>query len=241
MDPTRRTLLTVGAAGALALALGGVGLALQGTVPRVPAQALRALDARSFSILAAIVDRLCPGGDGLPTAAEALVAEKLDALLYSLDPAVTVELSQLLRLTENALVGFAFEGRIRSFTALSPARLVDTRPWQPTVDGGQSGIGGVGPGGLLRVQVAGRGGVPASGAAAVVVNVTITQPSQATHLTVFPSGTAAPNASNLNASAGQTIANSVVAKLGADGSITIRNHAGWADVIVDVSGWFPAS
>lgn len=122
MDPTRRTLLAAGAAGAVALALGGVGLALQGTVPRAPGAPLVALDPRAFSVLAAVADRICPGGGGLPTASEARVAEKLDQLLSTLDPAVTVELSQLLRLIENALVGFAFDGRIRAFTALTPER-----------------------------------------------------------------------------------------------------------------------
>ncbi|WP_344044361.1 S8 family peptidase, partial [Microcella alkalica] len=129
----------------------------------------------------------------------------------------------------------------RGFTGLSPARLADTRAGLPTVDGLQSGSGMLGPGGVLRVAVAGRGGVPASGAGAVSVNVTVTQPSVATHLTVFPTGVPAPNASNVNASAGQTIANSVVAKVAADGSISIRNNAGWAHVVVDVSGWFPAT
>lgn len=122
MDPTRRTLLAVGTAGAVALALGGVGLALQATVPRPPDGPLKALDARAFSILAAVADRICPGGAGLPTASEARVPEKLDDLLSTLDPAVTVELSQLLRLIENALVGFAFDRRIRAFTALAPER-----------------------------------------------------------------------------------------------------------------------
>ena len=120
MDPTRRTFLVVGAAGAAALALGGFGLALQGTVMREPSQMLLALSPREFSILAAIADRISPGGEGLPTASEAGVAEKLDELLYKLDPTVTVELSQLLRLIENALVGLAFDGRVRVFTALSP-------------------------------------------------------------------------------------------------------------------------
>lgn len=120
MDPTRRTLLAVGAAGAAVLVLGGLGLALQGTVLRAPARPLRALHPREFSILAAIADRICPGGDTLPTAVEAEVAEKVDDLLARLDPAVTVELSQLLRLIENALVGLAFDGRVRTFTALPP-------------------------------------------------------------------------------------------------------------------------
>ena len=50
-------------------------------------------------------------------------------------------------------------------------------------------------GGVARsLQVTGRGGVPASGVSAVVMNVTVTNPSVASHVTVWPSGTI-PNAS----------------------------------------------
>ena len=125
-----------------------------------------------------------------------------------------------------------------SFVAVSPARLADTRPGFATVDGQFAGAGRVGPGEVYSVKVTGRGGVPASGVGAVAVNVTVTQPTQASYLTVFPSGEVAPNASNLNFVAGQTIPNMVIAKVGADGSISIRNDTGAAFVIVDIAGWY---
>ena len=74
--------------------------------------------------------------------------------------------------------------------------------------------------------MAGRGGVPTSGVAAVVVNVTAVQPSLTTFVTVFPTGTERPVASNLNPIAGQTRANAVIATLGEDGSISIYNRNG---------------
>ena len=86
----------------------------------------------------------------------------------------------------------------------------------------------------------GRGGVPASGAAAVVVNVTAVEPTAGGFLTVHPAGEARPNASNLNFVRGQTIANLVVAKVGADGEVSIYNAAGSTHVIADVAGWFPS-
>jgi murein DD-endopeptidase MepM/ murein hydrolase activator NlpD len=46
--------------------------------------------------------------------------------------------------------------------------------------------------------------------------------------------------SNLNPSPGQTTANLAVVPVGADGSITVSNHAGRVDVVVDVLGWLPA-
>lgn len=119
MNPSRRTLLKVGAAGGALLVLGGLGLTLQPTVKVTPKRPLEALDPRAFSILAAVAETLCPGGGDLPTASDAEVAEKIDALLHQMSPLATVELSQLLRLVENALAGFLLDLRPRPFTACS--------------------------------------------------------------------------------------------------------------------------
>ncbi|MFJ2822832.1 PKD domain-containing protein [Streptomyces toxytricini] len=118
------------------------------------------------------------------------------------------------------------------YTPMTPVRTVDTR----------SGLGAPRAG-----QVAGRGSfstqlgglyVP-SNATAVALNVTATGPREAGHLTVYPSGQAAPNTSNVNFTAGQTIANSVIVPVGSDGRISVMNGA-WAgvDVIVDVVGYY---
>ncbi|MCA1683621.1 MAG: hypothetical protein LC708_00600, partial [Actinobacteria bacterium] len=118
------------------------------------------------------------------------------------------------------------------FHGLAPARVLDTR----------NGTGGfsapVGPAGTIAVPVAGKGGVPTTGASAVVLNVTITQPTADTFLTVFPSGTTRPLASNLNALPGKTVPNLVIAKLGADGKVAVYNNVGTSHVIYDVMGWF---
>ncbi len=118
------------------------------------------------------------------------------------------------------------------YTSLNPFRIADSRTGQGTWGqvAGQSTFG---------LQVAGNGAVPASGVTAVALNVTVTAPRGAGHLTVFPSGQAAPGTSNVNFKAGQTIANSVIVPVGSDGRINIRNGA-WdpADVIVDVVGYY---
>ena len=75
---------------------------------------------------------------------------------------------------------------------------------------------------------------------AVVVNVTVTQPTSPGYLTVYPNGAARPLASNLNFSAGQTVPNLVVAKVGADGKVAVYNNAGSTHVILDVVGWYSA-
>ncbi len=90
----------------------------------------------------------------------------------------------------------------------------------------------------MTVTVAGNGGVPASGAKAVVVNVTVVNPTAASALTVWPDGTTRPLASDLNFVPGQTVPNLVVVKLSATGQIDIFNGVGSTQVIVDVVGWY---
>jgi hypothetical protein len=118
------------------------------------------------------------------------------------------------------------------FNPLVPTRLLDTR------DGTGSNRAPIGTGGTIALQVSGRGGVPPTGAEAVVINVTATGPTTASYLTVWPEGTSQPTASNLNFLRGQTIPNRVVVKLGPTGKINIYNAAGSVDAVVDVNGWF---
>ncbi|MCY0950740.1 hypothetical protein [Streptomyces sp. H27-S2] len=118
------------------------------------------------------------------------------------------------------------------YTPLAPSRLVDTRSGLGTQRGQVPGAG------TFNVQIAGRNNVPASGVTAVALNVTITEPKSDGHLSVFPSGQQATT-SNLNFSAGQTIANAVIVPVGQDGKISVRNGAwGATDVIVDVVGFY---
>jgi len=109
----------------------------------------------------------------------------------------------------------------------------------PTTDGQFSGVGPIGPSGVLNLTVIGRGGVPSVGVDAVAINVTATESTAESFLTVYPAGTARPTASNLNFRAGQTNPNMVIAKVGLGGQISIFNNSGTVEVIVDVLGWFP--
>jgi hypothetical protein len=125
------------------------------------------------------------------------------------------------------------------FNALTPTRVFDTR----------RGLGGVsvakvgaldGSGVPLRVQVAGTNGVPSGGsAAAVMMNVTVdatTASAYGGYVTAYPCGGAPPNSSNINFVSGQTIANSVVAPLSADGTVCFYVY-GEAHVLADITGW----
>ena len=141
----------------------------------------------------------------------------------------------------NGLLNIRFISSARSFTSLLPARVAETRniTGEATIDGLVQGIGAIGPGQTLRIPILGRAGIPATGVGAVALNVTATSPTASSYLTVFPTGESLPRTSNLNFTPGQTIPNSVIAKIGTDGSISIYNNSGSTHVIVDISGWFP--
>ena len=125
-------------------------------------------------------------------------------------------------------------------TSLSPARLVESRGGLTTIDGRQQNIGPIGSRGTLSFEVAGRGGVPATGARAVVLNVTVVSPTGSGYLTAFASGSVASGASNLNFVPGQIVPNMVIAELGPDGKVSLFNSNGSTPVVVDVVGWFPS-
>jgi hypothetical protein len=113
-----------------------------------------------------------------------------------------------------------------AYQALPPARILDTR----------SGAA-LGPGASRNVQVTGQGGVPASGVSAVVMNVTVTNTTAPSYLTVWPAGVPRPTASNLNWTAGRTVPNLVEVALGLNGQASVYNSAGNTDVIFDVAGY----
>jgi subtilisin family serine protease len=121
------------------------------------------------------------------------------------------------------------------YTALSPARILDTR------NGTGGKLGPLGPAGSYALQVSGAGGVPASGVAAVVMNVTVTGPTNPGFLTAWPTGAARPTISNLNFVPGQTVPNLVTVKLGAGGKVSLFNSQGNTQVIADVVGYYAAA
>ncbi|MHB8450598.1 MAG: fibronectin type III domain-containing protein [Mycobacteriales bacterium] len=114
------------------------------------------------------------------------------------------------------------------FNPLPPSRILDTR----------AGRGALGPAQSLTLQVTGAGGVPTSGVSGVVLNVTATDTTATSYFTVWPAGASRPTASNLNWAANATVPNRVVVPVSSSGAIEIYNNRGYADVIVDVGGWY---
>ncbi len=127
---------------------------------------------------------------------------------------------------------------IGGYVPLTPARITDTRAGSGEPNAGHT----LSAGSVLNVVAAGAGGVPAGGVMAVVLNVTATDTSQASYLTIYPQGSTRPTASNLNWVAGATRANRVVVPVNpATGEVSIYNANGSADVVVDVDGYFTAN
>ena len=120
------------------------------------------------------------------------------------------------------------------YHSLTPARILDTRA------GNGAPVGRLGAASTLSLQVTGRGGVPADGVTAVVLNVTVTEPTAGSFLTAWPAGSTRPLVSNLNYVPGQTVANLVTVKVGDGGKVNLFNFSGTTHVIADVAGWYGA-
>ncbi|MEO6570832.1 MAG: DUF1501 domain-containing protein, partial [Ilumatobacteraceae bacterium] len=121
------------------------------------------------------------------------------------------------------------------FTPVTPARLFDTRTGT-----------GIRPGKLahlsaVELQVAGNAGVPPTGATAVVMNLTVTEPAGPGYLRLTPTGDAVTETSNVNFFSGDTVPNLTICKLGADGKITLDAAGPAAHAIGDVFGYFGAT
>ncbi len=117
----------------------------------------------------------------------------------------------------------------------TPARLLDTRLDGSTVDDLHRATAVRPTGGTYQLPVTGRAGVPAD-ASAVILNVTADQTQAAGFITVYPTGVSRPNASNVNFTAGQTVPNAVIARLGSGGNICLFN-LGATHLIVDIAGY----
>jgi len=116
------------------------------------------------------------------------------------------------------------------FYSVTPCRVVDTRA---------AGSGPALGAGLERtVAFSGACSVPST-ARAVSLNVTVTQPTTAGNLVVFPTG-AAPSTSTLNYVGGQTRGNNAVVALGIGAAVNVRSNqpTGSVHVILDVNGYF---
>ncbi|MFN0027304.1 MAG: hypothetical protein ACKV2O_09015 [Acidimicrobiales bacterium] len=120
-----------------------------------------------------------------------------------------------------------------AFRSLRPERLFDTR------SDGQLGPAAKVPGGQsIRVQVTGVSDVPV-GAAAVSMNLTVTEADTEGFVTAYPCG-GLPLASNLNHPPVSAVPNAVVVGLDAGGGFCLFSTS-TAHLLGDLNGWFAGS
>jgi hypothetical protein len=92
----------------------------------------------------------------------------------------------------------------------------------------------------VPVTVAGGTTTVPANASAVLVNATVAHDSVASFVSLYPAPavTTQPTFSDVNFSAGEVVANRAIVAVGTGGVIEVYNHAGTADVDIDVDGYF---
>jgi hypothetical protein len=128
---------------------------------------------------------------------------------------------------------FSADGALKLNTT-TPTRLLDTR-----ANIGISRTTALTAGQTVKLQVAGRAGIP-SGVSAVLLNITVTGTTSSGVLTAWPDGISRPSTSNLNWAKGWTVPNLVLVPVGSDGYVDIYVNAP-THVIADVTGYFSGS
>ncbi|MEX1105946.1 MAG: DUF1501 domain-containing protein [Ilumatobacteraceae bacterium] len=112
--------------------------------------------------------------------------------------------------------------------ALDPSRVLDSRVGLGTPAGWH--------GGAVMLPLVGIGGVPVGGAAAVILSVVAIEPTQDSHVSVYPAGSSRPGSSNLNVAAGTIVSNLVMVELGY-GAVTLESSAAHVHLVADVVGY----
>jgi hypothetical protein len=126
------------------------------------------------------------------------------------------------------------------FVATTPCRLLDTRPAPLNVG---SRVTPLGPNSTYTTTVIGTNGncVLPDDAASLVMNVTVTNPSASSYLTVYSPTVARPTTSSLNwTAASADVANAVTASVSPSGEISFYNNRGTTDLVADVVGYYTA-
>jgi hypothetical protein len=124
------------------------------------------------------------------------------------------------------VIGYMAPGGGQTYP-VNPKRIMDSR------GGTGTAARPLGAGEVRDLVVRGVGGIPAN-ATAVIANVTGTQSTTGTYLTVFPTGVTQPTSSNINLDPADPAPNLVMMAIGKNGSISIFNERGTAHVLVDV-------
>ncbi len=123
------------------------------------------------------------------------------------------------------------------YVVTTPTRLLDTR----AAGQGVAERCKLRAHGRLDIPVTGRGGVPGSGVGAVVLNLTGISPDIGTYLAAYPAGKAFTGTASVNIFPGEITSALVVVPVGTNGTVSLLNGSGRADVVVDLVGYHPLS
>ncbi len=190
-------------------------------------------------------------GDGAPSFAivsdgcegMTLTGQQSCTVMVRADAAALGSVAAGLQLPDNSTAGHATaqlrlngEAWRGTFTPIHPHRILDTRL------GAGAPEAPLAAGSVIHLKVTGDLGagyeVPVTGVLAVVLNLTETGGTSSGYVSAYPTGTARPNASNINYVAGGTRANLVTVQVGAGGDVDLYNSAGHVNLIADISGYF---
>jgi hypothetical protein len=124
-----------------------------------------------------------------------------------------------------------------NLTSVVPARVLETRPGEKTVDGLAQGIGIVAADQTVTLKIAGRAGVP-NDADAAMLNIAAVFPAANGYLTVYPCNEPRPLAANVNYQPGGVYPNAVLAKLDPNGNTCIYTKS-TTHIVADINGYVP--
>ncbi len=135
-----------------------------------------------------------------------------------------------------------------TFDPMAPERIVDTRCFSSSYESSnaaycQSVPNQVSPASSIPAHSSATIKLPSAlgSASAVVANLTVTGTSAGGFLTAYPAGQSLPPSSNLNFTAGQTVANRIEVPV-SSGSIEVYNGStSPVDVVIDVSGTYTSA
>ena len=120
-----------------------------------------------------------------------------------------------------------------TYKAVGPLRLLDTRA--------ANGLSGKFTSGRPRTwSIAGRAGIP-SNATAITANLAVVNQTSGGYVAIGPVATSTPTTSTLNFPLGDTRANGLTVKLGANGTVSAVYMAGagkTTDLLLDVTGYY---
>ena len=89
----------------------------------------------------------------------------------------------------------------------------------------------------METTAIGRGGIPGTGASAVIGNTTVTETAAPGYVTVFPKSITQPTSSTVNAEfTNQTIANHTIVRING-GGVSLFTQTG-THLLLDVSGFY---